>query len=502
MTFAKRKTLFMKLHGRGFKLWLLLTLLIQLAGAPHSMKTEIEAEWQKGRWDQSAIGVYRLGRSFLTDSGDIRRYYAYTNAFLGKPHYSYYVRTTESWREDFKEGKAQIESDSTLRFPTSPMVPYRDYLVEYPPGFFVASLLPALVLPAGDYGDLYTKLFVSLMILFIGVSIHFSLRFQPFLTSYRADVGQTTHTVWMFSAVACFALGTCLCHRFDPLIALLIMAQCLAMFSSHFYLFGALFALSVVCKGIPLLLAPIWMLFLWKHAKTTPAKPWWQPFAKACVAGLACGLLFAIPVVASSGLAILDAFRYHGERPLQLESTGAALLGLLNLFFPGSLRVQDGYGSANVIALTEGFSALSRLLLAMQWPALGVGLMVILFSLFRRMHALSREAFTESTLRAICTLFVIYMITSRVFSPQYLTWILPLSIFLSFRAKKLLVMMFVVVLFLSQLLWRGPWLNSLSYSGVFLLLFRNGLFFVWSILLFRSPFPQQPESLSSTVPVL
>ena len=82
---------------------------------------------------------------YLTRSHDLTRYRAYSNAALGFPYLSYYVRTEAAWRRVFLAGEHLPDEPSPTVTPDHALKPYRDFLVEYPPGFFLAAIPPALV---------------------------------------------------------------------------------------------------------------------------------------------------------------------------------------------------------------------------------------------------------------------------------------------------------------------------------------------------------------------
>ncbi|HEY6174346.1 MAG TPA: hypothetical protein VIX73_07890, partial [Kofleriaceae bacterium] len=95
--------------------------------ATHAERVRVERDIAAGAW--SASLVVQAARSVGTDDGDIARYFAYSNAILGRPYAAYYVRPAAGWRAD------DIANDPALS-PTAtsdPLVPYRDFSVEYPP---------------------------------------------------------------------------------------------------------------------------------------------------------------------------------------------------------------------------------------------------------------------------------------------------------------------------------------------------------------------------------
>ena len=96
-------------------------------------------------WIALPVLVIFVAALWRNTDDDVHRYFAYCNAALGRPFNSFYVRSYETWQDDFTTGKVGSLIDFPTVVPSRPLVPYRDFLVEYPPGFFIAALPPALL---------------------------------------------------------------------------------------------------------------------------------------------------------------------------------------------------------------------------------------------------------------------------------------------------------------------------------------------------------------------
>ena len=114
----------------------------------------------------------RALRAIGTDDNDIQRYHAYANAVLGLPYQAIYVRPLEGWKVeeapiDPKVDPADPEAVPPV-VPSRPLVPYRDFLVEYPPGFFLFAIPPALIARGLDS---YYYVFSSFMALLLTAAL-------------------------------------------------------------------------------------------------------------------------------------------------------------------------------------------------------------------------------------------------------------------------------------------------------------------------------------------
>jgi hypothetical protein len=167
-------------------------------------------------------------------------------------------------------------------------------------------------------------------------------------------------------------------------------------------------ALATLLKYYPVLLLPP---FLIAQRRSTGLKwsDWrlWVPcgvFVAVCVVSMGVSLLLSVE-------GTLGPFGYFGSRPVQVESFASSLIWLSSLIRPQHLQFVYTFGSLNVLSSrAELFSALISL-------ALILGLLYTFWLQWR-----ARIDLPASVLLVL----LIIMITGKVFSPQYLIWILPL----------------------------------------------------------------------------
>jgi hypothetical protein len=183
--------------------------------------------------------------------------------------------------------------------------------------------------------------------------------------------------------------------------------------------------------------------------------------------------LLLLPAAALAGRGVLSAITYQLDRPLQIESTAAALLGL----FPGAVAVQRSFGSTNVVgALAPAAGLLSSVAFVVSLAAIG-------WKSWPRLAAERPAAERNQALvRALIAALVAFMVWNRVFSPQYLVWILPVGVALSLRrGAGALLAVLCVVFALTQLVYPVFYahLESLAPWACALVLARNGLLAWW-----------------------
>ena len=196
--------------------------------------------------------------------------------------------------------------------------------------------------------------------------------------------------------------------RYDLFPAILTLGAVIAAVRGRWKWAFALLALATLLKYYPVLLLPP---FLIAQQRNTGRKwsDWrlWSPFAVfvvVCVALMGLSLLLSIE-------GTLTPFGYFGSRPVQVESFTSSLLWLASLLRPQHLQYVYTFGSLNVL------SSRASLFSALVVVALLFGLLYTFWLQWRMKIDLA----TASIL-----VLLVVMITGKVFSPQYLIWILPL----------------------------------------------------------------------------
>ena len=422
--------------------------------ATHTERARVEREIAAGAW--SASLVVEAGRSVGTDDGDIARYFAYANAVLGRPYAGYYVRPAAGWRAD------DIANDPALSpiVTSAPLVPYRDFSVEYPPGFFALALPPAAIASSAA-----------------GYSLAFSLWMGLLLTAAAWLAGRTARrldipddAVVRLAAFAALAVGVICVRRFDAVVAISVCGLMFGVITKRPWLAGLLFGVGIAAKGIPLLVAPFPIVVYVSQRR-------WRELA---IAAASAGAVVAASIVPFVDAPLVDLLRYHGDRPIQVESTWGALLAIAGAVVP--VQATFTYGSLNVLAAFDGpLRTLASLLPVAAWLALIVHAI---------RHAIRRGADERRMIRLVSVALVAYMVLGKVFSPQYLTWLLPAGVLASLTAGRAEQRLFIAAMIATQVIYpllylsALPWTASPLFGAVVLV--RNGLLAAWAVRLLRA----------------
>jgi hypothetical protein len=402
--------------GRALPLAVVLALLA-LGGLGHDARREIEGELLSGHYHLTPAWLGRGLRGYLTNDDDISHFHAYARATLGEPYRPFYIRSRAQWQAKFARG---VHEDPDLLppvVPAAPLRPYRDFLVEYPPGAFAAFLPPALV---SSTIDGYTRAFKLEMAAFLLVVAVLAARLAPALGLDAAARARLPAAL----AAAVLALGVVSTARFDALTATCLLAAVLAAARRRPALAGLALGVGIVIKGAPLLLLPVLAAYLLFRQTPRPR----AALGLLAVAGAVAGGALA-GVAALCGPGLWDGFAYQRDRPIHLESTPGALLALANAVSPGLVSVVHSFGSRNLHGpLVDAAGAIVPFVSA---AATASAMALVVWRLWRLRRADEARRLGAVVDGAVLVLAV-PLATGKVFCPQYLMWLLPFALLASF----------------------------------------------------------------------
>jgi len=397
----------------------------------------------------------RVLRAYPADDGDIRRAFAYARATLGQPYSTFYVRTAAGWHEAFAHGELGQPERWPEAIPPAPLVPWRDFLVEYPPGFFLAALPPALLARTAEG---YRALFVLEMAACALAGLWMAERLR------RRATDAVAPSALRWGALFVGLAGLIVTHRTDALVLLELTALVWALAEDRPALAGALTALLVWTKGVPALPGALLMI-----PRVVAGR--WAEVRRWALAGLATGGVLFLPVWVLAGPGLLEAVRYQSERPVQVESTAAALLGLLRTVAPAIGGPVESHGATGV----EGpgvppLALATELLLAAGWIGLAWRL---------RTPRLSIAGMAAAAMASL----VLWMTLGRVFSPQFLVWVLPLAALAGTLRGGRAPVLFAGICILHQAVYPGAYasLKDLAPWACALVLVRNVALLAWTL---------------------
>jgi hypothetical protein len=316
-------------------------------------------------------------------------------------------------------------------------VPYRDVMIEYPPGALLALLGPRL------FGtDAYVLVFTFAMALcgLVVVACADVLAERLGLSARRRYV-----TLGLLAASP-LLLGTIVLERYDLFPAALVAGALVAQAHRRWGLGGALLGLGAAAKVYPAVLLPILLLFSYRAGGRRPAVRSAAAFAAAVLAA-------TLPLLAVAGLEPLRPLLLQVERPLHIESTGAAVLHVAHQVGDLELQLENSYGSHNLV----GSEARTAEVLTSLAGVCAVLLVALLYA---------RAPPTNGLFVLGCAAMLLALAaTGKVLSPQFLVWLLPAALLVPGSGGVALALLMLVTAVLTHVLYPGMYTALLSFEA-------------------------------------
>jgi hypothetical protein len=305
--------------------------------------------------------------------------------------------------------------------------PYRDIKIEYPPAALPMFILPALGrkrnLPA------YTRWFdremaVCACLALLGVFL---------ITRAPAALAAT--------ATAPLLLGPVVLTRFDYWPTALAVLALAAVLRSRLAIGAVLLGVAIAAKIWPAILLPFVVTWLWRTRGRRPA----LAFTGGTAAVLAA-IITPFAVISPHG----TWYSVHQQfaRPLQIESLGSAILVVIHHVAGTNLGVLSNYGSQNVGGWGAGPAAAILTVLL-------VGALVTVYVAFVR-----GESSRDNLLTAVAAAVTALVAFGKVFSPQYMIWLVPFVVLVPSAAAGVVL---IASLLLTQLYFPSDYWGFAKY---------------------------------------
>jgi hypothetical protein len=220
-------------------------------------------------------------------------------------------------------------------------------------------------------------------------------------------VGRRSSWPLFFAALSPLMLGPVSIARYDLAPAMLTAFAVAALVARRDRLGTLAIALGTVVKLYPAVLLPIALVDAWRRRGARGA------VESVGIFVVVLALAF-VPFLALTPHGIAASVRGQAGRPLQIESIGAAGFLAAHQLTGMYVRVVQSHGSDNLEGGAE--TAVGTLCAA---------LVVVALVAVWLAHA-RRRAGPEETLAACACAVTAYVAFNKVFSPQYLVWLVPL----------------------------------------------------------------------------
>ena len=399
-------------------------------------------------------------------------YYATASAVLGKPC----EVDTSAIRGDSPLPPLATPGDGRAR------VPYAEVPLEYPPPNLPLVVLPRLVTGAfATYAYVFGALMAALLLAaaWVGAGLGASATRSP-----RSEADQAPR-VFAFGLLL-LAHGAISIQRLDALVALLLVLMVRAAVRGDDARLGLWAGLVGATKFVPILVLPALLVASGVRGGRRLA---------TVALGASVGLLVGLgPMIVLGRESMPMLLAYHSARGLHVESTLGVLYGTVKWAAGHPEASLLNYGSFNFPGPVAG--ALAKV--AMPMTLALVGAVTWMSRPAPRAPnepavETATETATETDEEARVTHIVLAALAAvtalwlggKVFSPQYLTWALPLAIALPGRAWIRVSFVLGLIVLVSQIYLRGYYDHVYNQwpAGVITMVARLGLLGVFSRML-------------------
>jgi hypothetical protein len=175
--------------------------------------------------------------------------------------------------------------------------------------------------------------------------------------------------------------------------------------------------------------------------------PWksWRRLVPLGIFVLVCVVVMGVSLLLSVE-GTISPFSYFTSRPIQVESLPASILWIKNLIFSQPAYYPFTYGSLNI--LTSGATIISPLASVAEI----VGMLYVFWLQWRGKIDLATTS--------LLTLLVV-IVTGKVFSPQYLIWVIPLVAYVG-ESKRWWIVIWCLIGLLTS--WIYPYIYRMTHN--------------------------------------
>jgi hypothetical protein len=275
-----------------------------------------------------------------------------------------------------------------------------------------------------------------------------------------------------WTALSGFALGQVTIQRYDAMVAALLCVMCWATLSRRPVALGLSAGAAIAAKIVPVFVAILCALHLLRERRL-------RELALATTVTVLAGAAICAPAIVAAGpFSLWSVLQYHRDRPLELESTAASVLGLGHSLDPSSTAVTYAYGSYNLVGRFTDVGLLMSVLACV--AAIG-SLYVVAWQTLAPQHRPSDRA--SGLLVVTVGMLAIVIACWKVASLQYLWWLMPLGVLVGLAQDDWRgLTLIVAALMLAQIVFPLGWgaAQSLRAWPYALILGRNLILVIWA----------------------
>jgi uncharacterized membrane protein len=331
------------------------------------------------------------------------------------------------------------------------LIPYRDFPLEYPPLALVFFLIPRLFT---SQWPLFSLLYQVEILIFAWLGLWFTFKIA-------LRLGKAPWKLLTPYTLGILVIGPIIGQQYD------IFPAVMTLISLYYFWLGRhktswfWLAAGILTKLYPAVLIPVYLIIYWRNRQ-------FRSMAVGLLTlGIACLLLLS-PFLITGPANLMSLIDYHSQRGIQVESSYAAILLMADQLGWTTVTLGFDHGSWNLNGpLADTFSRLSTWIQA--------AALLLCYWLIWSQVKRGKSQFTR--LGAYSLLLVaVMLVTSKVFSPQYIIWLLPFVALLFTHWRLTMWALFALIGIFTYLIFPVYYYDLLyRHSGVEILLFIRNL---------------------------
>jgi uncharacterized membrane protein len=322
--------------------------------------------------------------------------------------------------------------------------PYRDFLPEYPPLSLWVTAIPAVSLNghAVDFQTYQVRFALEMFLLtalMAAVVVLIAARFwRETSRPYLAAVGCVMFVL---------AVGPLVENRFDVGVALINALVLLALVYRRLAVAALMVGVGCAFKITPIILLPLLVVLA----------GWSRRAVAVCVLALGVAAVGFLPYLFTATAGVGHVFAYQTRRPLEIESVLGLPVVVDHLLSGARLYTAFSYHSRSLVGPHS--ATMTRLSAPLAILAL-LGVSALLW----RARAALRAQPGKAAL-GMFALYLAFLCTDRVLSPQYLIWLIPVAVIVALD-DPLLGLAAMVTAALTQLEFPVLWHHVIAFHRV------------------------------------
>ncbi len=283
------------------------------------------------------------------------------------------------------------------------LMPYSEYTLEYPPLSLAFLIIPKLL----------SWNFESFAVFFSIEAVIAAFFCFLFVMKISDRIGFNRLAALLIIILTIVAANKFIVSRNDIFAVLFVVISMYLFMRKNYVSSSILLTCATFIKIYPIILIPIFAIILF-------TKKDWKNTAIFFIIAAVVGLIIELPFLINDPSSAFAYLTYHSDRGLQVESVTSSLLMIVNLFFPIIDGIEVKYGSLSLIGdIPDAIAGV------MDYLLMGALVLSALFMIYRLWSQKNDEK-KEFQMLALMSIIIvsIFIIFSKVYSAQYVLWIL------------------------------------------------------------------------------